>query len=323
MKKWFVLSSISEAIHFLYNNGPENFVVGITHAGAFHADDVLATSLLMYKYDSNKIHRNFVIVRANCTEEEIYEFRNEFVGMEEYIIAYDVGKIYDPINNIFDHHQEKSPHDIDDGHKLSSVGQLWRDIYGTSDDPIEKFMYQYVKKVLITPVDIQDNTGKNRNLFSDIVKDMNSQWDDDRENNDCFYNAVYFASTALKTEIRKAKSIWFARVHFIPDLKEMRPYDGGGAYIIDEDGVPPQEVFKMKKAAYLVQPSTYEKGKWQLMARPGIGIGYSISETDGCTFIHQNRFLATYKTKEQAVAAAEANLYGKLQERLAKENKGA
>ena len=324
-----VVSNISEAVHHLYEHGPEKFHVLITHGGLFHADEVMATAIIIKNYNTapskngGRDRDKFLVVRGNCTIENIQELKNEFPGMEQYITTYDVGKIFDPSRRIFDHHQDDAPCDPDDNHKFAAAGQLWRDLYGFSTDPCTQFIYKYVKKVLITPIDIQDNTGKNRNLLSDIIKDMNLSWDDDPteySNDDCFYNAVMFALSALNTEIHKGKSIYKAQ-KCVGYLNEVRPYEGGGTYIFDEEWlIPPQEVFKAKKAAYLVQPSTYENDKWQVMARPGLGISYAVAEEDGCTFVHKNRFLATYNSKEQAIAAAEANLYGKLQERLANEN---
>lgn len=327
-----VVSSIEDAVHFLYENGAEHFHVCITHSGVFHGDDAIATAIVIrYVHDNWRKYcgpnrRYFLIVRTNCTVEEVQELKNEFPGIDDFILTYDVGKEYDPTRNLFDHHQDNAPIDPEDGHKFAAAGQLWQHFYGSSDDPCTQYVYKSVKKALITPVDVQDNSGKNRNMISDTIKDMNVQWDDDPEDycsDGNFENAVDFALTALRTAIHKAKSMWHANNWINNFIDEVRPYEGGGTYIVDEENLPPQEVFKAKKAAYLVQPSTYQDGYWQVMARPGLKIDYNITPNSGCTFVHQNRFLATYNNKDAATAAAEANLYGKLQERLAKENKGA
>lgn len=68
----------------------------ITHAGQFHADEVLGVALLLtiYNKDVSIVERKFTVTEEELNDPEIF--------------VVDVGKQYDPAKNNFDHHQDAS-----------------------------------------------------------------------------------------------------------------------------------------------------------------------------------------------------------------------
>lgn len=137
------------------------------HSGAFHADDVLSCS--MSKYITG--FRNLWIVRS----------RNISILNEADMVC-DVGGIFDPEKNRFDHHMKEFTHVFDEENKIkmSSAGlvykyygkhiienllKLWN-LYDSSGQEIDK-IYNKVYLKFIASVDAGDN---GINQYSDDIK---------------------------------------------------------------------------------------------------------------------------------------------------------
>ncbi len=83
-----------------------------THDGPFHADDVFAVSILSYMSSVPEDPRCRV---TRTRKPEIYNKAD---------IVVDVGHVYDPENDKFDHHQKDGV--VIDGRSYSSVGLVWK-----------------------------------------------------------------------------------------------------------------------------------------------------------------------------------------------------
>ncbi|KAL6121703.1 hypothetical protein NUSPORA_01333 [Nucleospora cyclopteri] len=83
----------------------------VTHSGSFHYDEILATAMLMDVYDKVKIIRT--------------RDSNRF---DEGNVVYDVGGVFDPENNKFDHHQKTFNETFSEKFsiKLSSAGLIYK-----------------------------------------------------------------------------------------------------------------------------------------------------------------------------------------------------
>ena len=84
--------------------------VVVTHDGSFHTDDVFAVATLSIYY-KNRI--------------KIIRTRDEKI-MGKADIVLDVGEIYDPSTNRFDHHQKEGAGTRDGGVPYASFGLLWK-----------------------------------------------------------------------------------------------------------------------------------------------------------------------------------------------------
>jgi uncharacterized UPF0160 family protein len=81
----------------------------ITHNGSFHPDDVFAVATLLIKFGKLKVIR---------TRDE-----NRFKSADFLV---DVGSIYNPKDNRFDHHQKGGAGKRDNGIKYASFGLVWK-----------------------------------------------------------------------------------------------------------------------------------------------------------------------------------------------------
>jgi len=111
----------------------------ITHNGNFHADEVfaVATILLAIKEDAE-------IIRTRDPE---------VVKTGEYVV--DVGGIYDPGKNRFDHHQKEGAGGRSNGISYSSIGLVWKKfgelVSGDRD------IAEIIDTELVQPLDAHDN----------------------------------------------------------------------------------------------------------------------------------------------------------------------
>lgn len=124
----------------------------LTHDGQFHADEVTACMILRI------IMPNSIIIRSRETE-----------LIESADIVVDVGKVYNPNNDRFDHHQEGCLEYIDDAKwiPLSSAGMVYKKygkqfikhFYNFNNDEEEKLnsIYKQFYQAFIQEIDAIDN----------------------------------------------------------------------------------------------------------------------------------------------------------------------
>lgn len=124
-----------------------------THNGKFHADEVTGYAILSYIFPENELTRT--------REEDVIQTAH---------IVIDVGKVYEPKNGRFDHHQESCKETYSDKYTtlLSSAGMVFKE-YGTKfikavladkdtlDDKIVELTKEYIYKYIIQPIDGWDN----------------------------------------------------------------------------------------------------------------------------------------------------------------------
>src|ERR1035437_8037366 len=81
----------------------------VTHNGIFHADDIFATATLSLLLDGH--------IKVTRTRDE------NLIKSADYV--YDVGGIYDPALNRFDHHQVGGAGKRDNGIPYAAFGLVW------------------------------------------------------------------------------------------------------------------------------------------------------------------------------------------------------
>jgi uncharacterized UPF0160 family protein len=162
----------------------------MTHGGKFHADDVFSAALL------KTINPNIKIIRA-------FEVPEDFDG-----IVFDIGC------GKFDHHQESSTI-RENGVPYAAFGLLWRE-FGESIIGAGFPSEQAIKEAacfdekFIQPLDLDDNTGCG-NQLAGAIGAFNPSWDSDASPDQCFAEAVDFATVILKKKINGIMSIQRAR----------------------------------------------------------------------------------------------------------------
>lgn len=163
----------------------------ITHAGSFHADDVMATVLLEILYEDVSLARV-----AEIDEKDTDAF------------VYDIGL------GKYDHHQDDKVR-RDNGIAYSSVGLIWRD-YGMQileklgiQDYIEDYFYD-IDDQIIMPIDALDN-GEGERIsmtISSVISISNPFWNSPISGDEAFLKSVDFMRTVFHVYIEYLKDVY-------------------------------------------------------------------------------------------------------------------
>lgn len=168
----------------------------VTHDGTFHYDEVLATAIL------TKIYPDSEIIRTR--EESIIQTGD---------IIYDVGRVYDPLNRRFDHHQNtfneffSSKYNV----KLSSAGLVFKHFheklfekYGMyKKSPVYEDMVDKVYSEFFLPADAIDNGYDSifgqiiPRTVADVVVNFNVDTRNSADQERRFISALQFVSKDL------------------------------------------------------------------------------------------------------------------------------
>ncbi|MEX2341011.1 MAG: MYG1 family protein [Candidatus Paceibacterota bacterium] len=111
----------------------------VTHNGAFHADDVFAVATLQLHFGIENV--------------EVIRTRDEEIIASGDIVV-DVGGVYDPAHQRFDHHQSGAPV-RDNGIPYAAFGLIWKH-YGEAVCGIKEIADKIEEK-LVMPIDANDN----------------------------------------------------------------------------------------------------------------------------------------------------------------------
>ena len=295
----------------------------ITHDGSFHADDVFATATLSLMLE--KQNQPFEIIRTR--DEEIIENGN-------YI--FDVGGIYNPEKNRFDHHQKGGAGKRENGIEYSSFGLVWKkygeEICGSVN------VAKIVEEHIVVPVDAIDNgisiyTSKISGVFpydiSYIVSIFNLSFNDiESDPYNEFIKFLPFAKNILLNEIKKSKDQEYIE-KYISSAVEKKDKDS--KILILDEYIPRVEIniqaIKYKDILFVVVPADKKFKSWKLLAvsnsinsfenRKNLPISWSglkdeefqkVSGVTDAVFCHRGLFLAGSKTKEGAIELAKLAL---------------
>lgn len=237
-------------IKIVDNERDANF---ITHSGTFHADEVMATVILLNKFGTIKLFRT-----SNPTN------NNAFI--------YDVGF------GKFDHHGIDFDEKRENGIKYASCGLIWRtfgnDIVsklGVKD--VDSFI-QSIDKNLIMDIDRDDN-GQSLGVdlpvklqtIPNLIGSFNPSWNDLSNENDCFLEAVRFSNTIFNNMVSKMLSKEDAR-----DIIEQKIEESKDGVLILDNYMPWKDIVlssnnsKAKDILYAIFPS--KRGGYNIVATP-------------------------------------------------------
>jgi len=292
----------------------------ITHSGNFHTDDVFAVTSLTLLLDNRG--EKYEIIRTRDPE---------IIKTGDFIV--DIGWVYDPDNNRFDHHQEGGAGKRENGIPYSSFGIVWKKYGAELCDSIEAA--EIIDKWLGYPIDAADNGVEtynrvlNNELLPFVIHNITSvfrpTWkemrDGARDDDKAFLDLVSVARKILEREIINAKD----------DVE-------GGALVIDayekaedkriiiiEEHYPWEGVLcHFKEPLYVVKPDRQNGGKWKVKAvrddiytfknRKSLPKEWAgkrdeefikISGVQDAVFCHNKKFIAVAGSKEGALQLAQ------------------
>lgn len=237
----------------------------ITHAGTFHADELLALATYQYfgdrSFDFMDVERKFQV--------------SEFELADPEIVIIDMGRSYDPSLGNFDHHQEANL-------PASNLLVLRHFVpEGRFRDLLEQYLFQYV-----SDCDLGGEKSTAPTLTS-IIRGLNNLKTDSyelafRAAQTALLSAIATANARIESEDRWAEVEKIGKVAITDSTQHIV----GWHELAEEDGI-----------LLLVTPN--QRGGYQVTSR-STDI-FVIPEDSRQTFRHNSGFLAAYPTKEDAV----------------------
>lgn len=285
----------------------------VTHNDRFHADDVCAMATLR--------------ILLGDTITEVLRTRDQDT-IKNADIVFDVGHIYDPDTNRFDHHQSEGAGKRENGIPYASFGLVWKK-YGKEICNSQE-VADLIEKKLVQVIDAHDNgfiisDYKYPNIreytISTICGIFGATWKEEDNYDKAFFEVVELVEKILRREIKIAQD----KIEAIPFVE--RAYqDAEDKRIIILDGYYPWNdvLNKYKDVLFVVSPSKDGK-QWRaesvqeegFINRKGFPPAWAglrgadlekVTGIPGSLFCHRAVFLAVGNTKEVAIKLAKIAL---------------
>lgn len=309
-----------ETIHHVYSNGEYEHllfdaIVLITHPGVFHADDVCSAALLNIALRMPGWQQSAQIyttrVNADCQQSyenvarEIAGATGKFIG----VIIFDIGL------SDFDHHQGIEMRTDDSDIPYAAFGKLWRELGATLVGEESATIFE---DMLVKPIDAGDN-GIAMNPLSGLISAFNPNWNESQYNGArdiAFDEAVDAVQRLFMKWFNRAKSAGEAK-NFVRGEYNTRKATGrdtrvlslsqfapAGRLFVDEFPEVVYTVYPSARGGYSLSAVSATPGKFDNKLKlPG---NWLINPPPGCTFVHNDRFMAVFSEEALAVHAAES-----------------
>ncbi|KAM0681184.1 hypothetical protein GINT2_000378 [Glugoides intestinalis] len=299
----------------------------VTHDKTFHYDEVLATAILMKLYPDTELIRTRKVEEINSGD-----------------IVYDVGGVFDPSNNRYDHHQASFTDTFSENYniKLSAAGLIFKyyhkQLFAMYDFTENSIIFEEIKekiyKEFFLPADAIDNgydcvigSIKTRNV-ADVVQGFNvysDRNDSSKEETKRFMEALSFVSKDLENylnSVLKDYVVCYEKLLLeLKDFKEDFFYTEMKVsmdliYDIDKKFEKNLKFVIVKNGAdFRILTLPTEKGKFHIKYPLHVDWrGYSgnelekISGIEGCIFVHATGFTGGNKTLEGAMEMCKRSL---------------
>lgn len=283
----------------------------LTHSGSFQADDIFAVAILMLVIGESKV------VRTRDTDQ---------IALADYVV--DVGMVYDPALNRFDHHQPGGAGERPNGIPYASCGLVWKEFGERLAE--SKEAADLIDLNLMQPLDAHDNgvaiadyRFKNVREYS-IVDFLYSFKPTVQANEEELYKVfmqlVEIAKELLGRETAKAKSVIEGEVK----VREAYEASADKKIIILPEELPWGRVFAEKPdVLFVVYPRN--DSRWGVRVVQDSGFVsrkpfpanwggkrdeelQKITGVSDAIFCHRGLFMAVAETKEGAKKLAEIAL---------------
>ncbi len=293
----------------------------VTHSGGFHADELLSSVVLKRLFPTAEI------VRTRDTQ---------WITPGPGKIIYDVGREYDPDQQIFDHHQRPNPlRDSEDPY--SSFGLVWRHFgvqYLRSFDIPETDIadiFESIDSTIVLPIDLMDNGAYSPGVAEPLIsvltlpamiESLKPVFDDLSEGAEdrCFLEALDIVRALLEAIVRRKAARRRA------DSVVMTAIAAAGASQILElpMGMPFRAAVKAANADHLLFVISPREPDWVMTCirlgddgfenRADLPMAWAgltddaleaASGVTGAKFCHNGRFIAVANSREAILKMAE------------------
>lgn len=281
----------------------------VTHSGAFQPDDIFAVASL----------------KIVCGGEvEIVRSREpEVIASGDYVV--DVGGVYDPATNRFDHHQVGGAGKRDSGLPYSAFGLVWKHFGEHISGNRE--IAEEIEKKLVQAIDADDNgidiyskTNPAPYGVEHLLYSLRPTWaEKDRDLDQSFLEGVEIAEKLLRREVRNLRDRLAAR-EFVEAAYQNA---SDKRIIVLEDVFPSGSVLtRYPEPLFTIKPER-QRSSWKVKALevsegsfksrklfPEAWAGKQNEELQKITgvpdaiFCHKDRWVAGALSKEGAIALA-------------------
>ena len=283
----------------------------ITHNGSFQADDIFAVAILLLAVGESEV------IRTRDKDQ---------IAAADYVV--DVGMVYDPAQNRFDHHQPGGAGERPNGISYASCGLVWKEFGEMLAGGKEEA--DLIDTNLMQPLDAHDNgvaiaDDRFKGVRAYSIVDffysfLPSLHESEEELYKIFMELVTFAKDLLVREMNKAKMV----IKSETKVKEAFEMSIDKRIIILPEELPWRRVLSEKlEVMFVVYPRN--DGRWGVRAIPDIGYtsrrslpaewagktDQDLQEITGVTdavFCHRGLFMALAESKEGAIKLAKLAL---------------
>ena len=276
-----------------------------THNGNFHADDVF--SIAVFKH----ILPSFKLIRTR-----------DLALIAKADIVVDVGGEYDPETDRFDHHQRGGAGERENGIPYSSFGIIWQK-YGLDMCEGNQELANALDAGLVSTIDAIDCghvTGVQEGIsLSQTIGMFNPTWQEDKHVDECFDEAVEFASRMLSRFMAAAKGGLDAKAIV---AKAIEKTEDPRVIVLEQYTPWKKTVVNMSdEALFVVYPS--QTGEWRIQTVPAAlgtfenrkelpkswaGLSdkalQDVTGIDDAMFCHNGLFIAGAKSLESTMKMA-------------------
>jgi uncharacterized UPF0160 family protein len=283
----------------------------VTHSGTFHADDIFSTATL-----SILLKGKIKLIRTRDTA--LFQSAD---------FVYDVGGIYDPTINRFDHHQPGGAGARENGIQYAAFGLVWKH-YGEQICG-SKEVAERIDQRLVQAVDANDNgmslfevTGPTGPYtIQDMFYSFRPSWKEPEEYDDAFLDMVEIAIGVLQREILRTRDALDAE----SQVREAYERASDKRIVVLEDNYPwseilmeyPEPIYAVYLKAGLWRCEGVRKEKFNVATRKNLPEAWAglrdgdlaqVTGVPDAVFCHRALFLAVAKSREGILALAEKAL---------------
>jgi uncharacterized UPF0160 family protein len=289
----------------------------VTHNDSFHSDDIFACATLSLVLE--KKNQKFKVFRTR--DEEI-------IKNGDYV--FDVGGIYDPEINRFDHHQKGGAGKRENGIEYSSFGLVWKK-FGKELCNTEEVI-QIIDNRLVAPIDAFDNgfdLVENKHTISPYFVQhfflaMRPALREEKvSNSEMFLKSVKIAKEILLREITHTEDAVISEQNIISIYKKT---EDKRLLVLDEHFHDESILSKLKEPLFVIYPRTSDN-LWGIRAvrentksfknrkdfpRNWAGLRdeelQTVTGVKDAIFCHKGLFLTVAKSLEGAIKLAQIAL---------------
>lgn len=285
----------------------------ITHNDRFHADDVCVMATLRILFGEQII--------------EVIRTRDETL-IQSADIVFDVGNIYDPELNRFDHHQAEGAGQRENKIPYASFGLVWKKfgakICGSQE------VADMIDKKIVQVIDASDNGYSLYEYTSPDIKEyvidticgaFGATWKEEDNYDEAFFEIVDIVEKILRREIKIAQD----KHEVVPLIEKVYTQTQDKRIIVLEEYYPWSDVLsKYEEVLFVISPSK-DKTQWRVNALqqkrfvnkkdfPLVWAGLRdteferVSGVTGALFCHRKLFLVVAQTRESAILLAQKAL---------------